>query len=232
MPGDRYFLKAADDTGAVIEAVGARDDVRAGGTTGTLDYLDFATGTYTVLDGTNYFEDDQVVMDAAHVVWTHDRNALYVDRDDVSATPAAATSTPGVVELAVNGDSLVYTALVDTQYDGDYATPSVTYSGTLGSASFTQLNATPTGPLIAVDNGDFGVSAGSTAADYGPYRLRPGSSTLGPRLALYGVAPTAAADVAAGRLRRRRAQRADRSGQLAPLDRGGHVDASAVRPRG
>ncbi len=189
VPGDRYFLKAADDTGAVIEAVGARDDIRPGSTTGTLDYLDFATGAYTVLDGTNYSEGDQVVMAAAHIVWTHDRHALYVDRDDVAAAPAAATPTPGVVELAVNGDSLVYTALVDTQYDGDYATPSVTYSGTLGSASFTQLNATPTGPLIAINNGDFGVSAGSTAADYGPYRLTPGSSTLGPRLALYGVAP-------------------------------------------
>jgi hypothetical protein len=185
--GDLVFVRAVDDRGAVLSVAGSRGGQTPDST--TLDYLDFASGNYTVLDDTPASFSSHVAMDAAHVVWTHLRITRYLDRSNLAATPMrAAPPNQRTFELAINGDKLAYGV---AQRTADGAWTYTVYSGEVGGSSFVQVGypSPQAGCLVPVNHGDFAACAGTSALDYGLYRLRPGADKLGNPIARFGFAP-------------------------------------------
>ena len=186
--GDQVSVDAIDQNGVVLEVQGDRSSppIEAA----TLDYLDFATGDYTVLDDTNYASSAFAALDAGYVAWIHDEHVFYLDRNDPSASAQAAETDGAVRSLALNGRKLAYsTVSPDTNSD---TTPelSTIHTGIIGGPSFTAITtpqvASP--ELVPVNDGDFAAVSGSTVTDYGLYRVLPGATALGPVIAPFGFA--------------------------------------------
>jgi hypothetical protein len=176
-PQDDIYPIAVDDQGALIRAEGSRGSQPT--SVGVLTYLDFVTGTYTTLDDSAYAESDQAAMDGEHIVWTHDRQAVYVDRSKVGAAPKRATPDTRVDDVLLSGDTFAYVRI----HGG-------LYTGTLGGSDFTEV--TVPGKLwnlTSLGGEGFAVAAGSSALDYGLYRVTPGAAKAGPLITRFGFAP-------------------------------------------
>ncbi|HTW18738.1 MAG TPA: FlgD immunoglobulin-like domain containing protein [Mycobacteriales bacterium] len=200
-PSDELTPLVADSQGAIVLGWGARGSNPIAGDNpimATLDYLDFATGHYTVLDDTAYSESAKAAMNSTYIVWTHHGHALYLKRSHLSATPAPATPDASIDSMALNGNELAYGR--DT---GGGRHPDWTVStGELGGETFTTVDTSMpiSGNLMPADDGDFAVMAGDTVTDYGMYRLAPGSTQLGEPIVLFGPSDPLGIDASAGRI--------------------------------
>jgi hypothetical protein len=200
---DTTEVLVADPNGAVIQAWATRT---IGGTEtryAALDYLEFSTGDITVLDDSNAAQNDEATMDGTDIVWTlgaDHHHAVYLPRNNLTATPAAATTDTGIHELALSGSHFGY-ATFQRVTGGDEQNRITDYTGTLGG-TFTKVTSPvgAGGEIIPADAGDFAVVAGTTVDDYGVYRLHPGHETLGENLGLFGPTAPLGLDASAGRI--------------------------------
>jgi hypothetical protein len=195
---DQAFVVDADSRGAVVQAWGDR-----GGESpvpSTLDYLDFTTGDYTVLDDTQYAGNAVATLSADDIVWTHAGHALYIPRDNLTATPAAASPDGGIDYVALSGAEFGYTTTHDAA--GVKQSQRTVKTGVLGSTDFTALsNSVPIlEPIEPANDGDFVVVAGNALANFGVYRLLPGATELSANLALFGPTAPLGIDASAGRI--------------------------------
>ena len=193
-PGpDSVFIEAIDANGVVLSVYGPRGPQQPDPHyVSLLTYLDFGTGTYTTLDDTVYASDTVAAMDADYLVWTHDHQAFYLDRSNLSAAPqSAAPGARGILRVAIVADELSYTTITPDD-DSDFGQHVNTiYTGRVGSSGFAAVTSPfcSTVGMTAIDNGDFLALAGTNSADYGLYRVVPGQSTLGAPVVLFGLYP-------------------------------------------
>jgi len=175
-PTDLVRPVAVDATGAVVQASGPRTP--GSPEDAVLTYLDFTSGTYTTLDDSSSAASDRPAMDATDVAWTHNGRVRYLDRADLTATPGVGAAAVRVADIALSGDILAYVVKGGGLH-----------TGPLGGTDFAVVTGPrPLGPILGIGGGDFAISAGRSALDYGLYRLRPGHSQAGPLIALYGFA--------------------------------------------
>ena len=176
-------VPAADAAGAVVGA-SAFD-----GSAGALDYLDFASGTYTSMGQESV---DAIGMDADTVVWTTAGLLHWLNRTDAStgSQPLPGSRAGGV---AINQGNVAV-----TMWDGHHWQ---LWSGPLDGA-VQQVSSSLVGwsQVFPADGGDFAVGAGDDATTSGLYRYSPGTNALGNAIVNFGASAPLGIEASSGRL--------------------------------
>jgi hypothetical protein len=158
-------------------------------------YLDFSTGTWTKLYSYDVAPKAwlHLAMTPAVIGWPVGNTIQWMDRSALGVVHTRDLGSP-IVDLAMAGGQVA----VATQTTGS---PVVVRLGTLAGA-FTAI--TPPMPVNAqvlpIGGGGLGVVAGQSPANYGVYRLVPGSTDLGPAVLLFGANPPTTIDATVGQL--------------------------------
>jgi hypothetical protein len=180
--------RAADPSGAVLLAKPYGDR-----STGTLAYLDFATGLYTTLAGGSAAVNARVAMNGATVVWNSGGRLHWLDRTDLAAGRQDGPEVARVFSLAVSGSNV---AVVGPE-DGIFQAWSGPITGPLTKVTSDVRIGSPVMPR---PNGAFAVEAGDTVRNFGIYRLAPSSTSLGDAIVTFGFSPPYGIDASGGRL--------------------------------
>lgn len=174
---------ASDGDGAVIGA-SAFD-----GSASALDYLDFASGTYTSLGQESA---DAFAMDANTVLWTTAGQLHWLSRTDQSVgSQSLPFSRAGGLALS-DGNVAV------TLWDGHHWQ---LWSGPIGG-DLQHVSSPLVGwsHVFPADGGDFAVGAGDDAATSGLYRYTPGTTSLGDAIVHFGATAPLGIEASSGRL--------------------------------